>query len=150
MIKTILAWITGKNNRPAEAPYKIEAITPMPLGTEAVMSLQATHNQVVASGQPDDSKGLDAAIAAQALQAAHDQVVVNGQPDDSKGLDEAIAAQAAKSAVEVAPVTVKAKYKRADLNKMTKAQLMELVTKHGVEVKARSTKEELVKVLVKV
>lgn len=53
-------------------------------------------------------------------------------------------------AVEVAPVTVKAKYKRADLTKMTKAQLMELITKHGVDVKARSTKEELVKILVKV
>jgi hypothetical protein len=54
------------------------------------------------------------------------------------------------AAIETAPVTVKAKYKRADLNKMTKAQLMELINKHGVEVKARSTKEELVKVLVKV
>jgi hypothetical protein len=53
-------------------------------------------------------------------------------------------------AIETAPVTVKAKYKKADLTAMTKAQLMELVTKHGVEVKARSTKEELVKVLVKV
>ncbi len=54
------------------------------------------------------------------------------------------------STIEVTPVTVKAKYKKADLNKMTKAQLMELVTKHSVEVKARSTKEELVTVLVKV
>lgn len=54
------------------------------------------------------------------------------------------------AAIETKPVTVKAKYKRADLNKMTKAQLMELVTKHSLEVKARSTKEELVKVLVKV
>ena len=54
------------------------------------------------------------------------------------------------AAVEVTPVTVKAKYKKAELTAMTKAQLMELVTKHGVEVKARSTKEELVKVLVKV
>lgn len=54
------------------------------------------------------------------------------------------------AAIETAPVTVKAKYKRADLNKMTKAQLMELITKHGLEVKARSTKEELVKVLAKV
>lgn len=54
------------------------------------------------------------------------------------------------SAIETAPVTVEAKYKKADLSKMTKAQLMELVTKHGVEVKSRSTKEELVKVLVKV
>lgn len=54
------------------------------------------------------------------------------------------------AAIETAPVTVKAKYKKVDLNKMTKAQLMELVTKHSVEVKARSTKEELIKVLVKV
>jgi hypothetical protein len=54
------------------------------------------------------------------------------------------------AAIETAPVTVKAKYKKADLTKMTKAELMELVTKHGVEVKARSTKEELVKVLAKV
>lgn len=119
MIKTILAWITGKSDKPAEAPYKVEEPTIAP------------------------------EVAAQ-LQQAHDAVVASGQPDDSKGLDEAIAAQSAMPAVEVAPVTVKAKYKRADLNKMTKAQLMELVTKHGVEVKARSTKEELVKVLVKV
>lgn len=54
------------------------------------------------------------------------------------------------AAIETAPVTVKAKYKKAELSKMTKAQLMELITKHGVEVKARSTKEELVKVLAKV
>ncbi len=54
------------------------------------------------------------------------------------------------AAIETTPVTVKAKYKRAELNKMTKAQLMELVTKHSLEVKARSTKEELVKVLAKV
>jgi hypothetical protein len=54
------------------------------------------------------------------------------------------------AAIETAPVTVKAKYKRADLNKMTKAELMELVTQHGLEVKARSTKEEIVKVLAKV
>ena len=54
------------------------------------------------------------------------------------------------AAIETAAVTVKAKYKRADLTAMTKAQLMELVTKHSVEVKARATKEELIKVLVKV
>ena len=53
-------------------------------------------------------------------------------------------------AIETTPVTVKAKYKKIDLNKMTKAELMELVTKHGVEVKTRSTKEELVTVLAKV
>jgi hypothetical protein len=52
--------------------------------------------------------------------------------------------------VETAPVTVKAKYKKADLNKMTKKDLLDLVAKHGLEVKSRSTKEELVKALSKV
>jgi hypothetical protein len=107
MIKTILAWITGKSDKPAEAPYKIEPqkVEAMPLGTEAVM------------------------VAPEAV------------------VPEAIVPAAA---IETAPVTVKAKYKKADLTKMTKAELMELVTKHSLEVKARSTKEELVKVLAKV
>ena len=52
--------------------------------------------------------------------------------------------------VETAPVTVKAKYKKAELNKMTKKDLLDLVAKHGLEVKSRATKEELVKVLSKV
>jgi hypothetical protein len=139
MIKKILAWITGKSDtKVAEAaPYKVE--------TPAVTV--TTEQRYV--GENEQGAVYETVVVDQ-LQKAHDAVVASGQPDDSKGLDEAIAAQAAKPAVEVAPVTVKAKYKRADLNKMTKAQLMELITKHGVEVKARSTKEELVKVLVKV
>ena len=108
MIKTILAWITGKSDKPAEAPYKIDApvlADTLPLGTEAVMVAPA-------------------AVVPEAIVPA--------------------------AAIETAPVTVKAKYKKADLSKMTKAELMELVTKHSLEVKARSTKEELIKVLVKV
>lgn len=108
MIKTILAWITGKNDKPVEAPYKVEAPT-----TPTVAEV-ATEQVVVVT---------DAVVP---------EAVVT------------------PTAVEVAPVTVKAKYKRAELNKMTKAELMELVTKHSLEVKARSTKEEIVKVLVKV
>lgn len=120
MIKKIIDWILGKSEpvKAAEAPYKAEEPAVAP---EVAVQLQAAHDAVVASGQPDDSKGLDAAIAVQAA-----------------------------APIEVKPVTVKAKYKRADLNKMTKAQLMELIVKHGAEVKARATKEELVKVLVKV
>ena len=64
---------------------------------------------------------------------------------------EAVApAEVVAATIETKPVTVKAKYKKAELNKMTKAQLLELVAKHSLEVKARSTKEELVKVLAKV
>ena len=52
--------------------------------------------------------------------------------------------------VETAPVTVKAKYKKAELNKKSKKELLDLAAQHGLTVKARSTKEELVKVLAKV
>ena len=107
MIKTILAWITGKSDtKAAEAPYKVEApkAEATPAGTEATI--------------------LAVSVA---------EVPVVAQPT-----------------VEVAPVTVKAKYKKADLNKMTKKDLLALVKQHGLEVKARSTKEELVKVLAKV
>ncbi len=105
MIKTILAWITGKSDtKVAEAPYKVEA----PVVVPEVITPTVTEAVVIAP---------EAVIPA---------------------------------AIETAPVTVKAKYKRADLNKMTKAQLMELITQHSLEVKSRATKEELVKVLAKV
>jgi hypothetical protein len=113
MIKTILAWITGKSDTKApEVPYKVEAqpaMTNVAIGTEAVY------------------------VAPEAV------------------VTEAVVTEAViPAAIETVPVTVKAKYKRVDLNKMTKAELMELVTKHSLEVKARATKEEIVKALVKV
>jgi hypothetical protein len=113
MIKTILAWITGKSDTKApEVPYKVEAqpaMTNVAIGTEAVY----------------------VAPEAVAPEAVVTETVI-------------------PAAIETVPVTVKAKYKRVDLNKMTKAELMELVTKHSLEVKARATKEEMVKALVKV
>ena len=106
MIKKLIDWITGKSDKPAEAPYKVEAPkVDMSVGTDAVVVVK------------------DAVVPEAVVPAA---------------------------AIETAPVTVKAKYKKADLNKMSKKDLMELVAKHGLEVKARSTKEELVKVLAKV
>jgi len=51
---------------------------------------------------------------------------------------------------EVAPVTVKAKYKKAELNKKTKKELLDIAATHGVAVKARASKEELVKTLAKI
>lgn len=105
MIKTILAWITGKSDtKVAEAPYKVET--------------------------PEVTPEVTAPTVVEAVVIAPEAVI--------------------PAALEVAPVTVKAKYKRADLNKMTKAQLMELVTQHSLDVKARATKEEIVKALVKV
>jgi len=52
--------------------------------------------------------------------------------------------------VETAPVTVKPKFKKADLNKMTKKELLDLAAQHGVAVKARAAKADLVKALSKV
>ena len=52
--------------------------------------------------------------------------------------------------VETPVVTVKAKYKKADLNKMTKKELLDLAAQHGVAVKARAAKADLVKTLSKV
>ena len=66
---------------------------------------------------------------------------------DTKATEEVDAVQ---PVVETAPVTVKAKYKKTDLNKMTKAELLALAAKHGVEVKSRAPKADIVKVLTKV
>lgn len=52
--------------------------------------------------------------------------------------------------VETAAVTVKAKFKKAELNKMTKKELLELAAQHGVTAKARAAKADLVKALSKV
>lgn len=103
MIKKILDWILGKNEKPAEpvAPYKVEV--PPTLKEEAPAPL------------------------------------VQLGPEKTEAPVE-----------EVAPVTVKAKYKKSDLSKMTKAELLDLVAKHGLEVKARAPKADIIKVLSKV
>lgn len=123
MIKKLLDWITGKSDKVAEAPYKVEAT---PTVTDATSS--ETTSTVVTEQRyvGENEQG-----------AIYEQVVV---------VPEAVA----PAAIETKPVTVKAKYKKADLNKLSKKELMDLVAKHSLEVKARSTKEELVKVLTKV
>ena len=106
MIKKLMDWITGKSDavvKSAEAPYKVEAITPMPLGTEAVMSLQAAHDQVVASGQPDDSKGLDVAIATQAAKAPRAPKAKTAAKPKAKTAAKPAARTAAKKAVAAKP-----------------------------------------------
>lgn len=124
MIKKLLAWITGKSDTTVAvaAPYKVETPTVTDANSSETSSTVVTEQRYVGENEQG---------------AIYEQVTV---------APEAVI----PAAIETAPVTVKAKYKKADLNKMTKAQLMELITKHGVEVKARATKEELVKVLVKV
>ena len=93
-------------------------------------------------------KSVEVPYKVEALPAGTEAAIVTGAGTETMVV--IVPDAVAPAAIETAPVTVKAKYKKADLTAMTKAQLMELVDKHGVEVKARSTKEELVKVLVKV
>jgi len=98
-------------------------------------------------------KSVEVPYKVEALPAGTEAAIVTGAGTETMVVivpDAVAPAAIVTAAIETAPVTVKAKYKKADLTAMTKAQLMELVDKHGVEVKARSTKEELVKVLVKV
>ena len=51
--------------------------------------------------------------------------------------------------VVTAVLEVKSKFKKADLDKKTKAELLTLAHERGVEVKARAVKDELVKALLK-
>ena len=51
--------------------------------------------------------------------------------------------------VTTAVLEVKPKFKKADLDKKTKAELLALAQERGLEVKARAVKEELVKALLK-
>jgi hypothetical protein len=121
MIKKILAWITGKSDTAVAEAAPYKVEVVTPKAEEIPLGTEATIIAVSHSDMP--------------INALTVEVVPNA---------------VVPAAIETSTVTVKAKYKKADLTAMTKAQLMELVTKHGVEVKARSTKEELVKVLVKV
>lgn len=52
--------------------------------------------------------------------------------------------------IEASEMVVKAKYKRPELVKLSKKELISLVEKHQLEVKSRSTKDELIKALLKV
>ena len=128
MIKKILAWITGKSDtKVAEAaPYKIETPT-VTDATGAEVAVGNTSTVVTESRYVGENE----------QGAIYEQVVVTP-------------AAVVPAAIETAPVTVKAKYKKSMLNNLNKKELMELIVKHNIEVKSRSTKEELMKLLMKV
>ena len=54
------------------------------------------------------------------------------------------------AAIKTTPVNVAAKYKKVELDKMSKKELQDLITKHSIETKSRTTKDEMVKALLKV
>ena len=51
--------------------------------------------------------------------------------------------------VTTAVLEVKSKFKKADLDKKTKAELLALAQERGLEVKARAVKADLIKALLK-
>lgn len=53
------------------------------------------------------------------------------------------------TATATSPVEVKAKFKKSELAKMTKKELLDLAADKGLTVKARLTKDELVQALLK-
>lgn len=101
-----------------EAPYKVDQ--PPVLEPVVVAKLQEAHDAVVASGQPDDAKGLDAAVAAQAAQP--ELKVISGKGTGKtaskakapvKQTKQSVAKPAAKTAAKPVapkkPATIKAK-----------------------------------------
>jgi hypothetical protein len=140
MIKKIIAWITGKTESPAPAPYKVETptvtvesatgtVTALPAGTEATNSWPfPTYKEITPAPKTE---------VVQVEQAAEEKPAKKARKIPA-------------NAVETAPVSVSAKYAQADLKKMTKAELSDLAAKHSLEVKSRATKDELIAVLSKV
>lgn len=60
-----------------------------------------------------------------------------------------VPAVVADTPLTTAVLEVKSKFKKADLDKKTKAELLALAQERGLEVKARAVKDELVKALLK-
>jgi hypothetical protein len=74
-------------------------------------------------------------------------VAVAQDPENSAPTEVAEIQVAENAAIELAPVTVSPRFDRTKLEAMKKADLEELAKKHGVSVKARAKKDELVEKL---
>lgn len=122
MIKKILDWILGKTDTSTSHP--------LDGATRAAQERVQAPYKVETPPVPTETPSVDAAAMGFTQIAA-------ACPVDTP-------------VVETKPVTVKAKYKKADLNKKTKKELLGLAVQHGLEVKSRVTKDELVKLLAKV
>jgi len=139
MLKKILSWFTGSapsdNATVPEAPYKLEPPAQeegaWPFPTERADDGGASVEQSVTA--ETDSKPKK---KSQAKKSKTEEVW------PFPGIDPS-------NAATTAPVEVKAKFKRADLAKMTKAELLDIIKDKGLEVKARAAKDELIKVILK-
>lgn len=122
MISKILEWIRGKDTSSGDAaiaPYKIE--TP-----------------------PQRVKNAQGRFVADDPATPENEAWVGGVAPAKKTKSAKIIPIA-----EVAAIEVSAKFKKADLMKMTKAELQALAAQRQLEVKSRASKEELVKVIMK-
>lgn len=98
-------------------------------------------------GQTDDSAAAPYKLETPTLELEPTEVI-----ESTAVVEQPVKKSRAKKPAAIATTTleVKAKYKRADLTKMSKKELLDLTSKHKIEVKSRATKEELVKTLAKV
>ena len=123
MIKKILDWILGKSDSGSNERHPLDGATR------------------VAQERAEAPYKVETPVKETAVEPVAQEVAK---------VEEAAVAVETEVKTVVAPVTVKAKYKKAELNKKTKKELAALAEQHKLEVKSRATKEELVKALSKV
>lgn len=149
MIKKILAWITGKSDTAVAeaAPYKVEAPTPteMPVGTEAIIATPVEATLSHSALKPASRCGCGRSPTGMCL-GFHNLTEEEWQAKTGGKLK----TRPVPAGVELAPIVVKQKYKKSELNNMNKKELLECIAKHNVEVKGRATKAELIKILMRV
>jgi hypothetical protein len=148
MIKKILGWITGKNqNTDASAvtppaPYKVETQqVSIAVGGDTTVTHISETPAVAATVQPVWPFPTGQ-VPEEGVSVTTEEKVQPKKAKKAKAIP--------SNAVETATVTVSAKYTKTELTKMNKTELLELIAKHGLEVKARASKEELITALSKV
>jgi hypothetical protein len=149
MIKKILAWITGKSDTAVvaeAAPYKVEA--PVAPIAEAVPVAEIIDAEALLSHsalKPANRCGCGRSPTGMCL-GFHNLTEEEWQEKTGGKLK----TRPVPAGVALAPVIVKQKYKKSELNNMNKKELLECIAKHNIELKGRATKEDLIKMLMRV
>ena len=78
-----------------------------------------------------------------------EQVTESAAPAGTEATITIVPVSVADMPLTTAVLEVKSKFKKADLEKQTKAELLALAQERGLEVKARAVKADLIKALLK-
>jgi hypothetical protein len=132
MFKKILNWLSGASKDDAPlAPYKVEP--PQEEASWPVDAVEKAPEAVVDSAKNAVAKHKRKATAMKAS-TKENWPFPTINPE---------------SAATTTAIEVKAKFKKAELAKMSKAELLTIAKEAGLDIKARTTKDELVKVILK-